>query len=184
IEPGEFVGVFDVGQRTLAVLIAPATHAIWDDAKGRVERLKEMFRHEASLAGFLGNLKDEDIIPTDLSHVRMHEWVKGRVALIGDSAHGFEPHAGLGASMAMEDGYVLAGELMKVSKTHPLEKALLNYQSLRKRRVEIARTLTNRMRAWAFIKSRLLRRIVNALIPLIPQSFFVNNYHKLLREEI
>ncbi len=184
IEPGEFVGVFDVGPRTLAVLIAPAKHSVWDDPKGRLIRLKELFKDEMALSGFLAHLKDQDVIPTNLSHVKMTEWVKGRVALLGDSAHGFEPHAGLGGSMAMEDGYVFAGELMKVSGTYSLAEALQRYQAVRKKRVATARTLTNRMRAWALIESRLLRRLVNILIPFIPQSFFTKKYHQLLREEI
>ncbi|MEK7574934.1 MAG: NAD(P)/FAD-dependent oxidoreductase [Patescibacteria group bacterium] len=184
IEPGEFVGVFDVGSRTLAVLIAPAKHSVWDDVAGRLERLNKLFKNESVLSGFLRNLKNEDISPTDLSHVKMKRWVNGRSVLLGDAAHGFEPHAGLGASMAMEDGYVLAGELIKVSETYSIEKALENYQKIRAKRVGIARTLTNRMRAWAFVKSRPLRKIINILIKLIPQSFFVNKYHQLLREEI
>ena len=184
IEPSEFVGVFDVGPRTLAVLIAPAKHSVWDNAAGRLERLKKLFKDEASLSGFLNNLKNEDIVPTDLSHVQMKYWVSGRVVLLGDAAHGFEPHAGLGASMAMEDGYVLAGELMKISAAYTFERALATYQRVRKERVKNARVLTNRMRAWAFVKSRFLRKVINAIIPLIPQAFFVNGYHKLLREEI
>ena len=184
VEAGEFIGVFDVGHRTLVVLITPARHAIWDDVTGRLNRLKEIFKDETHLAGFLNNLKEEEIIPTDLSHVEMKKWFKGRVILVGDAAHGFEPHAGLGASMAMEDGYVLAGELMKISSTYTYDQAFANYQKTRQKRVKIAHSLTNRMRAWAFIKSKLWRKIVNILIPLIPQSFFTKKYHQLLKEEI
>jgi 2-polyprenyl-6-methoxyphenol hydroxylase-like FAD-dependent oxidoreductase len=35
-------------------------------------------------------------------------WHKGRVVLIGDAAHAVGPHAGQGASMAIEDALVLA----------------------------------------------------------------------------
>lgn len=184
IEAGEFIGVFDVGDRALAVLIAPAQHKVWDDVKGRVQRLKDLFKDEIVFSDLISNLKDEDIVPTDLSHVSMKNYVCDKAVLIGDAAHGFEPHAGLGASMAMEDSYVLAGELMKVSGERPLTKALHEYQGARKKRVALARKLTNRMRAWAFIKSKPLRKFVNFFVPYIPQSFFTNTYHELLREEI
>ncbi len=184
IEAREFLGVFDVGEKTLAVLIAPAKHAVWDDVKGRLKRLEDTFKDETVLSGFLEKLKEEDIVPTDLSHVQMKTLVKDKVVLLGDAAHGFEPHAGLGASMAMEDGYILAGELMKVSGNYPLSKALTTYQTVRKERVATARSLTNRMRAWASIKSKPVRWGVNLLIPFIPQSFFTKKYHRLLQEEI
>lgn len=38
-------------------------------------------------------------------------WYKGRVVLIGDSAHSATPHLGQGAAMAVEDAVVLAEEL-------------------------------------------------------------------------
>jgi len=184
IEPGEFIGVFDVLDKTLAVLIAPAKHGVWDDVKGRLIRLKNTFKDESKLSGFFEGLKEEDIVPTDFSHVKMKTIVKDNVVLLGDAAHGFEPHAGLGASMAMEDAYVLAGELMKISETYSTKEALTTYQKVRKVRVAIARTLTNRMRAWAFIKSKWLRKCINLIIPFIPQTFITNQYNKLLREEI
>ncbi len=184
VEAGEFIGIFDVGTRALAVLIAPADHSTWDDVKGRIARLRDCFKDETILSKIFESIKDEDIVPTDLSNVRLKDWHKGRVVLMGDAAHGFEPHAGLGASMAMEDGYVLAGELMKVSQNYSVESALMNYQAARKRRVRIARSVTNRMRAWAFIRSKVLRRGVNIFVPFIPQYFFTSKYHKLLKEEI
>ena len=38
-------------------------------------------------------------------------WHKGRVVPIGDAAHAVGPHAGQGASMAIEDALVLAASL-------------------------------------------------------------------------
>jgi FAD-dependent urate hydroxylase len=184
IEPGEFIGVFDAGDKTLAVLVAPADHSVWDDVQGRMLRLKNTFRDESKLSGFLDNLKDEDIMPTDFSHIKMKRLFKGKVVLLGDAAHGFESYAGLGASMAMEDGYVLAGELLQVSENYKLKQALLKYQAVRKRRVALARSLTNRMRIWASIKSKCLRKLVNLLIPLVPETFITRPFHSLLKEEI
>jgi 2-polyprenyl-6-methoxyphenol hydroxylase-like FAD-dependent oxidoreductase len=46
-----------------------------------------------------------------LDDCRAPSWRAGRVALLGDSACGFLPTAGIGASMAMESAAVLADEL-------------------------------------------------------------------------
>ncbi len=184
IEAGEFIGVFDVGTRALVVLIAPADHSTWDDVKGRIDRLRVIFKDEVILSKIFEKMQDQEVVPTDLSHIKMNNWFNGRTVLMGDAAHGFEPHAGLGASMAMEDGYVLAGELLKVSAEYSLKEALQAYQNTRKKRVHTALQVTNRMRAWAFIKSKLLRKIINLIVPFVPQYFFTNKYHKLLKEEI
>ena len=184
IEPNEFVGMFDLKDKTLAILSAPVKHSIWDDVEHRKNRLKVAFKGQVRIGGFIDMLEDRDFIPSDFSHIKMKNIVKGNVVLVGDAAHGFEPHAGLGASMAMEDGYVLAGELMKVGDIYSLKVALRAYQDKRKKRVRIARNLTNRMRGWAFVKSRILRKIINAWMPFFPVSFLLNKYHRLLREEI
>ena len=50
--------------------------------------------------------------PLDLYDVQaLPRWSAGRVMLIGDAAHAVSPHSGQGASMALEDGLVLAKAL-------------------------------------------------------------------------
>jgi 2-polyprenyl-6-methoxyphenol hydroxylase-like FAD-dependent oxidoreductase len=185
IEPAEFISIFDSGDKTLAIIAALSDNVIWDDPKGRIERLKQSFKDETTLVPqIFETLKDEEINPADLIHIRLKTWVNNRVVLLGDAAHGFEPHAGIGGSMALEDGYVLAGELMQVSEKYPLSVALRNYEIKRKKRVEIAWKLTHKMKAWALIRSKFIRRIVNFFIPYFPEWYFVKDYHALMKEEI
>ncbi len=185
IEPGEFVSLFDSGERTLAIIAGLSNGILWDDPKGRIERLRNTFKDETAVSpGIFESLKDADINPADLIHIKLRSWIHGRVVLLGDAAHGFEPHAGIGGSMALEDGYVLAGELMKVSDSYSLEEALHSYQARRKGRVAVAQKLTARMKAWGLIKSKWLRRVVNLCVPYFPESIFVNEYNALLKEEI
>ncbi len=66
-------------------------------------------------------------------HINLKNWYKGRVVLLGDAAHGFEPYGGIGGSMALEDGYILASELMQVSREYALSQALKNYETKRKK---------------------------------------------------
>ncbi|HSX01737.1 MAG TPA: NAD(P)/FAD-dependent oxidoreductase [Candidatus Saccharimonadia bacterium] len=59
-------------------------------------------------------------------------WHVGRAVLIGDAAHAMSPHAGQGASMALEDAMYLA----KMLRDYPFEQAVERYQSARKDRAE------------------------------------------------
>jgi 2-polyprenyl-6-methoxyphenol hydroxylase-like FAD-dependent oxidoreductase len=185
VEPGAFISLFDSGEKTLAIIAGLSNHIIWDDPKGRIERLKNTFKSESVVVPHIfETLKDEEINPADLMHVRLKTWVKDKVVLLGDAAHGFEPHAGIGGSMAMEDGYVLAAELMKVSDSYSLQEALKKYEKQRKRRVDIAYRLTWKMKTWGLIRSKVLRRFINFCAPFFPESYFVKDYNTLLKEEI
>ena len=69
-------------------------------------------------------LYDIEFLPT---------WHKGLICLVGDSAHATTPHAGQGASMAMESALTLAKCMRDIPD---LKKAFAKYQHLRKERVE------------------------------------------------
>ena len=60
-------------------------------------------------------------------------WHRERAVLIGDAAHAMSPHAGQGASMALEDAVVLAKCLRDLPAA---EGALAAFEGLRRNRVE------------------------------------------------
>jgi 2-polyprenyl-6-methoxyphenol hydroxylase-like FAD-dependent oxidoreductase len=60
-------------------------------------------------------------------------WSRGRVVLVGDAAHATSPHAGQGASMALEDSLVLARCLRDVANPGD---AFVAYEGQRRKRVE------------------------------------------------
>ncbi|MDB5244847.1 MAG: hypothetical protein JWN18_717 [Parcubacteria group bacterium] len=185
VEPKEFTLVFSGREKALAILTAPVDHKIWDTPEGRIDRLRTVFKDESVLVPeIFESLKDTDVMPADLIEVRVREWVKGRVAIMGDAAHSFGPHAGLGGSMAMEDAYILAGELLKVNENVSVEKALINYQKIRRPRIVAAKRLNERMRFYTLIKSNVVRKLANTVMKLLPEQFLVGQYARLLREEI
>jgi 2-polyprenyl-6-methoxyphenol hydroxylase-like FAD-dependent oxidoreductase len=187
VAPQECIAVFDEGDKALVVLIAKADHSIWDDAQRRVDRLKLLFKEEPALIPqCLSKAVSEDICPTDLIEISLRRWHTARVVLIGDAAHGFEPFGGLGGSMALEDAYVLAAELAKMSKVdrRELSGALDRYETIRKKRVQEARKLTRRMQCWATIESAFWRRVVNQLAPIVPESWITRGYFAFMRHEM
>jgi 2-polyprenyl-6-methoxyphenol hydroxylase-like FAD-dependent oxidoreductase len=63
-------------------------------------------------------------------------WTKGRLALLGDSAHGTLPTLGQGAAMAVEDAGALGCMLPLGTKPEEVPSRLAAYQDLRKERGE------------------------------------------------
>ena len=73
-----------------------AAKAGWNEA------LLDMFRHVEHV--FKWGIYDRDPLP---------QWSRGRVTLLGDAAHPTMPTLAQGANMAIEDGYVLARNLVR-----------------------------------------------------------------------
>lgn len=110
----------------------------------RKERLLSLF------GGWCDNVVDlllatpeEDILRRDIyDRVPIMTWAKGRVALLGDSAHAMQPNLGQGGCMAIEDAYQLALDLDKAleqaggdkSKVQ-LDRVLHQYEGERRMRV-------------------------------------------------
>ncbi|CAL5870738.1 uncharacterized protein PFLUO_LOCUS4978 [Penicillium psychrofluorescens] len=61
-------------------------------------------------------------------------WARGRVQLIGDSAHAMQPHAGQGTSMALEDVFLLARLLEDSGR--PVDEAYARFEQIRRPRVD------------------------------------------------
>jgi 2-polyprenyl-6-methoxyphenol hydroxylase-like FAD-dependent oxidoreductase len=68
-----------------------------------------------------------DFFFDSISQVHVDRWSRGRVVLIGDAGFCGSPLAGLGTSMALVAGYVLAGELAATPGDPPA--AFARYQS-------------------------------------------------------
>jgi 2-polyprenyl-6-methoxyphenol hydroxylase-like FAD-dependent oxidoreductase len=72
-------------------------------------------------------------------------WNRGRVVLVGDSAHAMTAHIAQGAAMAIEDAVVLSEEL----KAHDdLETALANYNERRFPRVSSLVGMSRQICEW------------------------------------
>ncbi|MGH9277645.1 MAG: FAD-dependent monooxygenase [Acidimicrobiales bacterium] len=77
---------------------------------------------------------DESIVRTEAWELEpLDSWVKGRVVLLGDSAHATTPFASMGACMTIQDCDALVGHL---TSDDPLDDALAAYQKGRKARDE------------------------------------------------
>lgn len=115
--PGRMIGRFALhGDRTLLVFIFaddadrwPATLA---DQKAKLRDIYRDVRWEwpqidRALA------RCNDLYSDRVSQIKMDDWSRGRIALIGDAAFCVSLVAGQGSALAMISAYVLAGELAR-----------------------------------------------------------------------
>jgi salicylate hydroxylase len=118
---------------------------VLDRYAGWHESLLRLF--EAGDTWYKWALYDRDPIP---------RWTKGRVTLLGDSAHPMLPYLGQGACQALEDGAVLANALA-AAPSDPVA-ALGDYERVRRPRASSvvltarARGVSNHLPRWAAMR--------------------------------
>ena len=91
-------------------------------------------------------------------------WSRGRVVLLGDAAHAIGPHAGQGASMAIEDALVLSSCL---AETTDHEAAFSRYETLRRPRIARVVKLTRQNASRKRKSTRLGLLLRDLLFPLL-----------------
>ena len=99
-------------------------------------------------------------------------WHKGLVCLVGDSAHATTPHAGQGASIAMESALVFAKCLRDIPN---IQDAFSRYQKMRKDRVEKMITMARRSGRMFTVTNPIGKLMRNLMIPIMlkrnPEEF-------------
>lgn len=122
-----------------------------DTLGGKKVRIMELFGSWCDdVTTLIKNTSEEMIFRRDIYDRDMiYSWGKGRVTLLGDSAHPMQPNLGQGACMAIEDCYQLIIELesMKKSKTDVIKlsdisSALKRFARKRNLRVKIVHGVT------------------------------------------
>lgn len=95
-------------------------------------------------------------------------WSRGRVAIIGDAAHATSPHAGQGASLAVEDALVLARCLRELGTA---EAAFARFETLRRQRVEKVVKFARQMGHNKTISSKVALKLRDATLPFVLKHF-------------
>jgi 2-polyprenyl-6-methoxyphenol hydroxylase-like FAD-dependent oxidoreductase len=113
--------------------IGPAELAATSDAAWKA-KLTDLFTDDAGPAVDLIRAGEFELVGDnthDLGHVPT--WHRGPIVIIGDAAHAPSPTSGQGASMAAEDGVILAKALHDAPS---IPAALAAFESARRTRVE------------------------------------------------
>ncbi len=131
-QPGRMVGRFTLrDNRTLFLFVFIASRvelpATLDTQKAL---LRNLYRHGGwECTEVLSELDRTDELYFDsVSQIRMPNWSRGRIALVGDAAFCVSLLAGQGSVLAMISSYVLAGELVAANGDH--QRAFGRYETL------------------------------------------------------
>jgi salicylate hydroxylase len=104
----------------------------WNTPATNAEFLAEFAGWHHEVTGLIAAAPAERIIKWALfARDPLPNWSAGRATLLGDAAHPMLPFLGLGASMAIEDGLILARAL---AAHDDLEVAIARYEAARKPR--------------------------------------------------
>lgn len=132
---GRFFGVVPMGEGHTYGFGAVDGARFEDPLVGRLGRFRRRFAGFGEpVPTYLAALqRDEQLHVGPIEWVKLDDWYRGRVVLIGDAAHAGPPHMGEGGCMAMEDSLVLADCLRKADS---VECALEAYVRRRRPRVD------------------------------------------------
>ena len=112
---GSFFGAYPAPGQVMCAAGGPADGLRGDDARSFVQHhLADLIDHVPVVGDAIDDLGEA--YPWAMRDVRAERWVNGRVALCGDSAVGFMPTAGVGASYAMRAAAGLADELSRARR--------------------------------------------------------------------
>ncbi len=142
-----------------------------DSESGRKAELLEMFDGwHSPIADLIVSTPEELIMKNGAcDHNPMQKWVKGRVALLGDSAHACTPNLGQGGGMAIEDALVLAKSLNSESS---VESALRLYEKCRTVRTRHIQQRSRLMGQIAQLENSLIVKGREILTNLLPAKIF------------
>jgi 2-polyprenyl-6-methoxyphenol hydroxylase-like FAD-dependent oxidoreductase len=161
-EPGRMLGRFTLhDDRTLFLFVFAAI----TDLPATLEAQKKLLRDLYGRGGWectkiLYELDRADELYFDsVSQIKMQNWSRGRVALVGDAAFCVSLLAGQGSALAIIAAYVLAGEL-GASQGH-YEQAFANYEA--------------RLRSYIGDKQRGAERFAGAFAPRTRAGLYFRN---------
>ena len=133
------------------------------------------------LPAVLDAVDDPDTVYHDQNYrVEAEQWYRDRMVLIGDAAHAMHPIVGMGASLALEDAYVLADELAQIGAER-IEQALERYSQRRQHRVATFQKQAELTWRVTFTQQSLFRLMRNFAVQYTPffEKFFLKQAHNV-----
>ncbi len=151
---GRGIGIYPVRGAQGVVLAGPRRMMQKEGRVGFAEHVRAQFgMMKGPVSAVIEAVtKAQDAFFWDLHDCRTSEWSRGRIVLLGDSAAGFLPTAGIGASMEMLSAAALADELSRADAAH-VEYALRLYERRDRAKVEAAQDNSRRLAKLMMIES-------------------------------
>lgn len=183
---GKICLVYPTQDRAVVILAISEQFDHVDIPEQRRQNLKELFAEfDPSVASMIDAIEDPAKMYHDkFSYVDLDEWHRGRVALMGDAQHATSPIIGMGASMALEDAYVLGSELRNITMAQDIPYALQRYADRRTPRIRAYRRTAIFFERWLMTRSPLVTAFRDAALPRVTDRIFTRPMEKLLKQKI
>jgi 2-polyprenyl-6-methoxyphenol hydroxylase-like FAD-dependent oxidoreductase len=155
--------------------------------------LKDEKNHQAHLLNLFGGWYDpipsliqgtpnDAILNNDIYDINpITEWVRGNMALLGDSAHAMTPNMGQGGCQAIEDAVVL-GKCLRADKN--IAGALLEYQKLRVPRANKIQKMSRLIGKVITNSNPIVATLRNGIMGITPPSAQMRNLGSVVGFEV
>ena len=182
---GKFLGMWPTRGRLAVFTSVRSKPGALRDSGSKVENIR---RHFGGFGGVvpeilrgLGNPRD--IYYDEYNDLRMKSWSRGRVVLVGDSAHAILPNAGAGVSMAMESAAVLAEELCRTDSRY-FAHALAQYEARRKSRVDKVQNQSRLMGKFIYTESEVLSSVRDYAMKIYSSRQLFRYWDSMLKDPL
>jgi 2-polyprenyl-6-methoxyphenol hydroxylase-like FAD-dependent oxidoreductase len=178
------VSIYALAENKLSAMFIFSSAIPLSYSHSDIESQKQILRNEFADLGWecpsilkkLDNTNDFYFDP--VSQIKMDQWTKERVTLVGDAGSCPSLLSGQGSTMAMVGAYVLAGELKKASGNYKL--AFQEYENILKPLIASKQKLAQSFAGKLIPKTQFGVWVRNSFCNLMFSSFiakwFVKNY--------
>ncbi len=160
--PGKMLGLMPVGPEATYLFYCVGNRSFEDVKRAGMGQFKaEVVEAAPEMAEAFETLEAWTRIayftPT---YIRVDPWVGNGIALLGDSAHTFHPHAGQGVNLSLQDALALADVIENAIKTNDTSvKTLTAYQAGRKMFADVIGQHAHYTSTYALSDNWLIRRL-------------------------
>ncbi len=161
-DPGIMLGLMPAGTGATYFFYSVGSRSFDDIKKAGVQKLKqELYRIAPETKGAFGSFQDWTGIGFFTpAYSKVDRWVDNGVALLGDSAHTFHPHAGQGLNLSLQDALVLAHVIAEATEAGNTSAESLNeYQARQKMYADVIGTHADYSARYALSRNWLIQRL-------------------------
>jgi len=160
--PGKMLGLMPVGPETTYLFYCVGNRSFEEVKRAGLEQFKtEIIEAAPEMAEAFGTMEAwTKIAYFTPSYIRVAPWVGNGIALLGDSAHTFHPHAGQGVNLSLQDALALVDVIENAIKTGDSSvKTLATYQAGRKMFADVIGQHAHYTATYALSNNWLIRRL-------------------------
>jgi 2-polyprenyl-6-methoxyphenol hydroxylase-like FAD-dependent oxidoreductase len=160
--PGKMLGIMPAGEGATYIFYCVGNRSFEELKKEGLGRFKEEVTQAApELAEAFGTTEAwTRIAYFTPSFIKVDPWVGNGVALLGDSAHTFHPHAGQGVNLSLQDALTLADVIAdSLSAGDTSAKKLSQYQLSRKMFADVIGQHAHYTSTYALSNNWLIKRL-------------------------